>query len=89
MSLARILTILSATVMAIAATATSASATTAPDTWETGEGLTTMQTLAYFVGGPILLVAVIWVLAAAVVAKSRNFVPTPPSTEIETVSDQH
>ena len=89
MSLARILTVLSVAIVAVGASATSAVASTTPSTWAVGETMSTGQALLYFVGGPILLGAIIWVVAAAVVAKSRNFVPTIPSTEIEPVSNQH
>jgi len=86
MSLARVITAVTATLLAVVAAATPASASTAPDTWPQGEALSTLEWLAIFVGGTLLLVVVITVLAAAVNAKVRHHVvvPGPPSgTAIE------
>lgn len=84
MNMARVIAVVTTSLAAIVATASGAAASSAPESWPVGESLSTLETLAYFVGIPVLLFAVIWGLAAAVAAKSRNFVPTiPTSTEIE------
>lgn len=86
MSLARVITAVTATLLAVVATATPASASTAPDTWPQGETLSTLEWVGLFVGGTLLLFVVIWGLAAAVNAKVRHHVvvPGPPSgTAIE------
>lgn len=87
MSLARVIravtTLIVAPALMVLGTAAAASAGTAPDTWPEGETLSTLETLAWFVLLPLGLAAVIGIIAAAVAARSHNFVPTPPSTEVE------
>lgn len=87
MSFARVITVVTAAFVTVLASASTASAaTTTPDTWAVGESITPLEAIALFIGGPLLLLVGIWAVAAAVVAKSRNFVPTiPDSTELEKV----
>lgn len=84
MNLARVIAVVTASLAAVVATASGAAASSVPESWPVGEGLSPLETLAYFVGIPVLLFVVIWGIGAAIAAKSRNFVPTiPASTEIE------
>lgn len=78
MSLARVITAVTATLLAVVALATPASASTAPDTWPQGEGLSTLEWVGLFVGGTLLLFVVIWGLAAAFNAKAHHHVVVPP-----------
>jgi len=91
MSLARVITVVTATVVAVLTTASSATAaTTTPDTWAVGDQWSTLEALGFFIGIPLLLILGIGGVAAAVVAKSRNFVPViPDSTELEKADAAH
>lgn len=88
MSLARVITVVTAALLAVVASAASASASTAPDTWPGDEDFSSLQWIVTFIGGTVLLFAVIWIIAAAINAKSQHFVPAPPSTELETAPKQ-
>lgn len=91
MSLARVITAVTATLLVVVSAATPASASTAPDTWPQGESMSTLEWMGLFIGGTLLLVVVIWGLAAAVNAKVRHHVviPGPPSgTAIEAADYQ-
>jgi hypothetical protein len=82
MSPARVITAVTAALLAVVAAATPASASTAPETWPVDEAaLSTIEWIGLFIGGTALVYVVIWVLAAAVNAKSKHFVPEiPPAT---------
>jgi len=76
-----------AAAVVLLAVASPAAASTAPYTWDPGEGISTLQVIGTFVGIPLLLVAVIWVFALA--TARNNHVPPPPSTEVEQAGRQH
>ncbi|SKB08501.1 hypothetical protein [Aeromicrobium choanae] len=84
MSPARVITAVTAALLAVVAAATPAVASTAPDSasWPVDENaLSTIEWIGLFIGGTALVYVVIWVLAAAVNAKSTHFVPEiPPAT---------
>ena len=84
MSLARVITAVTAALLAVVAAATPAMASTAPDSdsWPVDEAaLSTLEWIGLFIGGTALLFVVIWILAAAVNAKSQHHVPViPPET---------
>lgn len=79
MSLARVITAVTAALLAVVALATPASASTAPDTWPQGESLSTLEWVGLFVGGTLLLFVVIWGLAAAFNAKLQHHVVSSPA----------
>lgn len=84
----RALSVLPAAVAVVLfAAASPAAATTAPYTWEKGEGMSTLQLIGTFVGGPLLLFVVIWIFALA--TARNNHVPPSPSTEVEQAGPQH
>lgn len=83
MSPARVTTVVTLTLLAVVASATSASASTTPDTWAQGESMSTLGVIGVFVGLPVALFLVIYAVGAVIAAKSRNFVPAPPSTDVE------
>lgn len=88
MSFARVTTAVTAALFAVVAVASPASATTAPDTWPEDD-YTALQWIATFIGGALLLIALIWIIAAAMNAKLRHFEPTIPSAaEIEQVAER-
>ena len=72
MSPARVITAVTAALLAVVAAATPASASTAPESWPVDEAaLSTIEWIGLFIG----------VLAAAVNAKSTHYVPEiPPAT---------
>ena len=78
MSLARVITAVTAALLAVVAVATPASASTAPDTWPQGEGLSTLEVIGIFGGGTLALFVIIWGLAAAFNAKLRHHVVASP-----------
>lgn len=88
MSLARVITAVTAALLAVVAAATPAMASTVPDSdsWPVDENaLSTIEWIGVFIGGTALVYAVIWILAMAVNAKSRHYVPVIP----ETATDGH
>ncbi len=84
MSLARVITAVTAALLAVVAAATPAMASTVPDSdsWPVDENaLSTIEWIGVFIGGTAIVYAVIWVLAMAVNAKSKHHVPViPPET---------
>lgn len=82
MSPARVITAVTAALLAVVAAATPASASTAPEAWPVDEeALSTMEWIGVFIGGTALLFVAIWLIAAAVNAKSQHHVPViPPET---------
>jgi len=78
MSLARVITAVTAALLAVVAVATPASASTAPDTWPKGDGLSTLEVIGIFGGGTVGLFVVIWLLAAAMNAKMQHHVVASP-----------
>lgn len=84
MSLARVITAVTAALLVVVASATSAVASTAPDTWPgDDENFTTLHWIGTFIGGTLVLYVAIWIIAAAINAKSHHHVPAPPSTDVE------
>lgn len=89
MSLARVITVVTAALLAVVVSATSAVASTAPDTWPgDDENFTALHWIGTFIGGTLVLYAAIWIIAAAVNAKSRHHVVAPPSTDLEKAPGQ-
>lgn len=66
---------------------TSVAAADEPVTWDSGEGLSSFDVLLLFVGAPIAIFVGITVLAA-LLHRKNNYVPPPPSTDVEPV-DHH
>ncbi|MCD9154617.1 hypothetical protein [Aeromicrobium duanguangcaii] len=81
MSLARVITPVTAALLAVVVTATPASADTAPDTWDQGETLSFLEWVAIFIGGTLALFIVIALIAAAINTKSKHYVPPTPAEE--------
>lgn len=81
MRLARVITAVTAALLAVVAVALPASADTRPDSasWPDDENaLSFIEWTAVFIGGTLLVFVVIWAIAAAVNSKSRHHVPTIP-----------
>lgn len=88
MTLVRAFTVLTSAIAAVLLTAVSASASTEPSTWPDGESISTLEVLGIFVGLPVLLFVVVGLIGVIHAQKGRNYVPPPPSTEVE-VSSGH
>lgn len=71
--------------LAVLLAGSSVAAADEPVTWESGEGLTRLDAVLIFVGGPIALFLVITVIAA-LMHRKNNYVPPPPSTDVEPAS---
>ena len=79
---ARVVAILTSTVVLLAGLATPALAD-APITWAEGEPRSTLENLIFFGGGTVGLIVVITLFA--LLTARNNYVPPPPSTDVEPV----
>lgn len=61
---------------------TSVAAADEPVTWESGEGMSRLDTVLLLVGAPVALFVGI-VVIAALMHRKNNYVPPPPSTDLE------
>lgn len=81
MRIARVITAVTAALLAVVAVALPASADTRPnsDAWpDDPEALSFLEWAGLFIGGTVLVFLVIWAIAAAVNSKSKHYVPTIP-----------
>ncbi|GAA3543934.1 hypothetical protein AFL01nite_27770 [Aeromicrobium flavum] len=82
MSLARVITTVTAALLAVVAAAMPASAETRPDSadWpEDPQAFSFLEWVGLFIGGTALLFVVIWLIAAAINSKSQHYRPTIPA----------
>jgi HAMP domain-containing protein len=84
MSLARVITAVTAALLAVVAAAMPASADTRPDSesWpDDPQAFSTLEWIGAFIGGTLVVYLLIWLIAAAVNSKSRHYRPTIPAED--------
>ena len=59
----------------------------APSTWDEGEGRSALENIIFFGGSTLGLIAVISLFA--LLTARNNYVPPPPSTDVEVAPDHH